>query len=179
MYNVQEAKPHFKKAEEWLSKEYQGIHTGRATPGILDTILVDAYGALQPVKNVASISVEDPKTLRVQPWDATHIKAIEKAVTQANIGLSVATDDAGLRVIFPMLTEENRVKLTKVLKERLEDARISVRKIREDELSKVKDADLPEDASRKAKDDLQKIVDETNKALEDIYKRKETEVLTQ
>ncbi len=177
-YNFSSAKEEFKKVEEWLRNEFGQLHTGRATPLVLDGVYVDAYGTPQPVKNVASISVEDPKTLRVAPWDKSHIKEIEKSVQAANLGLSVATDDQGLRVIFPMLTTETRQKLVKVLKEKLEDARISVRKVRESIMDDMKAAELPEDDARRAKDELQKIVDEANKSLEAVFEKKEKEVMS-
>lgn len=176
-YNFSSAKDEFKKVEEWLRGEYSQLHTGRATPVVLDSIFVDAYGTPQPVKNVASISVEDPKTLRVSPWDKSHVKEIERSIQAANLGLSVATDDQGLRVIFPMLTTENRQKLVKVLKEKLEDARISVRKVREKILDDMKAAALPEDEMRRSKDELQKIVDGANESLEAVFAKKEMEIM--
>jgi ribosome recycling factor len=176
-YNFTKAKDEFKKVEEWLRNEYSGIHTGRATPTVLDIVSVEAYGSYQPVKNLASISVEDPKTLRVVPWDKSQVKDIEKAIQAANLGLSVATDDQGLRVIFPMLTTENRQKLVKVLKEKMEDARISVRKARESIQDDIKVAELPEDDAFRAKDELQKVVDEANAALEAVFAKKENEVM--
>ena len=176
-YNFSSAKEEFKKVEEWLRNEYASLHTGRATPMVLDSVMVESYGSFQPVKNVGSISVEDPKTLRVVPWDKSQIKEIEKAVQAANLGLSVATDDQGLRVIFPMLTTENRQKLVKVLKDKMEDARISVRKVREATQDAIKAAALPEDDAFRAKEDLQKLVDEANSALEAVFSKKETEVM--
>ena len=176
-YNFTKAKDEFKKVEEWLRNEYASLHTGRATPIILDGISIESYGSYQPIKNIASISVEDPKTLRVVPWDKTHTIEIEKAIQAANIGLSVATDDKGLRVIFPMLTTETRQRLVKVLKEKMEDARISVRKAREIILDDIKEAALPEDDAFRAKEDLQKLVDEANNALESVFSKKETEVM--
>ena len=176
-YNFTKAKDEFKKVEEWLRNEYASLHTGRATPIILDGISIESYGSYQPIKNIASISVEDPKTLRVVPWDKTHTIEIEKAIQAANIGLSVATDDKGLRVIFPMLTTETRQRLVKVLKEKMEDARISVRKAREIILDDIKEAALPEDDAFRAKEDLQKLVDEANNALESVFSKKDTEVM--
>lgn len=169
----------FLRTDEWLRKEYSGIHTGRATPIVLDSVYVESYGAMQPIKNVASISIEDARTLRIAPWDKDLLKLIEKAIQASNIGLSVATDDTGLRVIFPMLTTENREKLVKVLKEKLEDARITVRKIRETVLDEIKNENLPEDDARRKKDELQKIVDETNQTLEATCNKKSEEILTQ
>jgi ribosome recycling factor len=121
--------------------------------------------------------VEDARTLRVVLWDKTVIKDVEKSITAANLGLSVAVDGDGMRVIFPALTTENRTKLVKILKERLEEARISVRKERESALSELKTADLPEDDERRAKDEIQKRVDTANEKLESIFANKETEMM--
>lgn len=177
MYSHQNAKEQFKKTILWLEDAYNQVHTGRATPIVLDGLNIEVYGSFQPVKNIASISVEDPKTLRVIPWDKSHTKEIEKAIQNSNLGLGTSVDDQGLRVTFPMLTTENRQKLVKVLKEKLEEARIAVRKIREEMLSQQKEDDLPEDEARRTKDELQKIVDETNSALESVFDKKEKEVL--
>ncbi len=177
-YNFSDFKQNLKKVEEWLSKEYGGVHTGRATPMILDTISVESYGSLQPIKNVGSISIEDPRTIRVAPWDKTLVKAIESAIAAANLGLSVSADSDGLRVIFPQLTTETREKLVKVLKEKLEDARISVRKERDEAFTKMKAANLPEDDTFRAKDEMQKYVDEANQSLEAVFEKKEKEVMS-
>ncbi|MEK7106409.1 MAG: ribosome recycling factor [Patescibacteria group bacterium] len=174
-YNTNDFKQELKKVEEWLGKEYSQVHTGRATPMVLDSVMVESYGARQPIKNVAGISIEDPKTIRVAPWDKNQIKDIESAIMASNLGLSVVSDSDGVRVIFPMLTTENRTKLAKILKEKLEDARISVRKSRGDEMDKLED--LSEDEKKRAKDDVQKCVDESNANLEAIFAKKETEVM--
>ncbi|MES2416198.1 MAG: ribosome recycling factor [Patescibacteria group bacterium] len=176
-YNFSNAKSEMKKVEEFLSKEYTQLNTGRASPMVLDGISVEVYGAYQPIKNVASVSIEDAKTLRVAPWDKSQIKGIEKSIQAANLGLSVATDESGLRVIFPQLTTETRQNLVKVLKGKLEEARITVRKEREKVMDDVNA--LTEDEKFRAKEDLQKIVDETNRNLEAIFEKKETEVLGQ
>jgi ribosome recycling factor len=176
-YNTQNFKTQLKKVEEWLSKEYSQVHTGRATPMVLDSVMVDSYGSKMPIKNVAQISIEDPKTLRISPWDKTQIKGIESAINESNLGLSVVSDGEGVRVIFPMLTTENRTKLVKILKERLEDARISVRKERQEEIDKT--ADLSEDEKKRAKEDIQKCVDESNNNLEAIFNKKENDLMNQ
>ena len=174
-YNTTNFKIELKKVEEWLSKEYSSVHTGRATPMILDSISVESYGTYMPIKNVASISIEDPKTLRIAPWDKNQIKGIESAISAANLGLSVVSDSDGVRVIFPMLTTENRLKLVKILKEKLEDARISVRKERQSQIEKIDD--LSEDEEKRAKDEIQKCVDEANNNLESIFNKKEIEIM--
>lgn len=180
-YNFTEFKNSLEKSLTWLKNEYSSLHTGQASPAVLDSITVDSYGTRQPVKNVASISIEDPKTLRVVPWDKSQLKEIENSIITSDIGLSVATDDAGLRVIFPQLTGETREKLVKVLKAKLEDARVSVRKEREvvmkDIESKQKSSQMSEDERKSAEKETQRLVDETNKNLEDVFKQKESVVL--
>lgn len=176
--NVEEGKA---KITEWLHAEYRAIQTGRATPNVLDGVAVLQYGARTPLAHVASISIEDPKTLRVAPWDKSVIKDIEKAINDADIGLSVSSDEGGLRVSFPMLTTETRQKLVKVLKDRLEEARVRVRALREET---NKDIDAREKAGEYGEDDrmahrdsLQKIVDTTNAELEGVFAKKEKEVM--
>ncbi len=176
-YNFSNFKLEVKKAEDFLSKVYRELNIGRASPMVLDSISIEAYGDYQPLKNVASVNVEDPKTLRIAPWDKTHIKAIEKAIMTADLGLSTAVDDSGMRVIFPQLTTENRQKLVKVLKEKLEDARITVRQVRQDAMDDITGSEMTEDEIKRAKDELQKIVDEVNANLEKIFKNKENEVM--
>lgn len=174
-YNTTIFKTELKKIEEWLSKEYSQVHTGRATPIVLDSIMVESYGSYMPIKNVAGVTIEDPKTLRISPWDKNQIKAIETAIATSNLGLSIVSDSEGVRVIFPMLTTENRMKLVKILKEKLEDARISVRKERQNEIDKTDD--MSEDDKKRAKDEIQKCVDEVNNNLEAIFAKKEIEVM--
>lgn len=174
-YNINNLKNELKKIEDWLSKEYSSVHTGRATPMVLDNIMVENYGSFMSIKNIASITIEDTKTLRVAPWDKNQIKNIEVAISDANLGLSIVSDSDGVRVIFPMLTTENRTKLVKILKDKLEDARISVRKERQVEMEKV--SDMPEDDMKRTKEDIQKLIDETNLNLEAIFNKKEIDVM--
>lgn len=176
MYNLDTFKQEAKQAQEWLAKEYSQIHTGRAAPALLDGVQVESYGAMQPLKNVASISIEDPKTLRVIPWDKNLIKDVERSLHASNLGFSISVDDTGIRVIIPALTTETRTQLAKIAKDRLEDARITVRKAREAVLDDLKSLDLPEDTLKRAKDDVQKLVDDANATLEAELKRKETEI---
>ena len=180
-YNFSNFKAELKKVEEFLSKEYTQLNIGRASPMVLDGISVDSYGSYVPLKNVASVSIEDPKTLRIAPWDKGDIKSIEKAIIAANLGLSVATDDMGIRVIFPQLTTETRQTLVKVLKEKLEEQRIAVRHERvivlEDIEGKKKDAQMTEDEIFAAKEELQKITNEANSNLEAVFEKKEIEAM--
>jgi len=164
----------------WLIAEYTGIRSGQATPALLDVIRVESYGSMTPLNQVGSIGVEDARTLRIAPWDISQIAAIETALQDANLGVSVATDSAGVRAIFPELTAERREQLQKLAKQKLEDARIRVRGVRDDVMKSFdkmhKDGDLSEDETFTKKDELQKSVEASNKALEDLYTKKETEL---
>lgn len=180
-YNFSQFKTELKKVEDFLAKEFNQLNIGRASPMVLDGVSVESYGSRMPLKNVANVSIEDPKTLRIAPWDKSQVKEIEKAIIASNLGLSVATDDMGIRVIFPQLTTETRASLVRVLKEKLEEARITVRREREniwkDVEQKERDAKLTEDEKFSAKEDLQKLINETNNNLEAIFERKEKEVM--
>ena len=181
-YNFSNFKTELKKAGDFLGKEYSQLNIGRASPMVLDGVSVESYGLRVPLKNTASISIEDPKTLRIAPWDKNQIKDIEKAIGSANLGLSVVTDDLGIRVIFPQLTTETRQNLVKVLKEKLEEQRIIVRREREhiwkDVENRERDGKLTEDEKFRAKEELQKIIDEVNRNLETSFEKKQREVMS-
>lgn len=180
-YNFSSFKEAVLKSQEWLAKEYASLHTGQASPNVLDSINVDSYGTKQPIRNVASISIEDPKTLRVVPWDKQQVKEIEKEILKSDLGLSVAIDQTGLRVIFPMLTTENREKLVKIIKGKLEDARVSIKKERENFIRDIdrlsREGGMSEDEKEKSKTDLQTLVNDGNAKLEEIFKAKESVVM--
>jgi ribosome recycling factor len=166
---------------EWLKAEYRSIQTGRATPQVLDLVHIDMYGSRTPVAHVGSITIEDPRTIRVAPWDKTVVSAIEKAINEADLGLSVSSDAEGLRVHFPALTTETRSKLVKLLKDRLEEARVRVRSMREDTNKDIdareKDGEYGEDEKRKYREETQKHVDGANAQLEELFQKKEKEVM--
>jgi len=166
--------------EEWLRTELSLLRTGRATVAILDSISVDSYGSRTPIAHVASINAEDPRTLRIAPWDKSQAKAIEEAIRKADLGLSVTVDDGGLRVIFPELTSERRAQIIKLLKSKLEDARVSVRKAREELVNEwkrmEKDGELSEDEHFRAKEELQKEVDNANRRFDEMAAKKETDI---
>jgi len=172
-----------KKLQEvvvWLQKEFAGIRTGQASPGLLDSVKVESYGAFMPLNQVGTVGVEDARTLRVSVWDASVVKAAEQAIRDANLGVSVMSDSSGLRVIFPELTSERRVQLVKLAKARLEDARISVRAVRDDSMKVIekseKDGDISEDEKFTKKDAVQAGVSKTNQALDGLYAKKESEL---
>jgi len=169
-----------KENHDWLTKEFLSIRTGQASPALLDTIAVDSYGSLVPVNQVSSVGIEDARTLRLTPWDSTHIATLERAIIEADLGVSVTTDSVGLRVIFPELTSERRVQLTKLAKQKHEAARVSLRGAR-DEAMKALDADekagtISEDEKFSQKEAIQKQVEQANQQLDELYKHKVAEL---
>ncbi len=180
MYDFKPLDQKISETNEWLHKEYQSLRTGRATPALLDGIQVESYGSRMPLNQVANIGTEDARTLRVAPWDASQIKEIEKAITNANLGVGVTADERGVRVSFPELTSERRTSLIKIAKDKLEDARQSLRAAREDTWNDIqaqeRQSEITEDDKFKFKGDLQKRIDAANAALEELFKKKETEI---
>jgi ribosome recycling factor len=167
-------------AKEWLGREYRGLRTGRATPSILDGVTVTAYGSQMPLKQVGNVGIEDARTLRITPWDMALIKDIERGVVTANLGLGTVTDSSGIRVTFPELTSERREQLIKVAKQKLEEARTTVRVARDeawkDIQEKEKSNEITEDDKFRLKDELQKKIDTCNDELEGLFDAKETEM---
>ena len=164
----------------WLEKEFSGIRTGQATPALLDSIRVESYGTLMPLQQVGSVGIEDARTLRIVPWDASQVTLVEKAIREADLGISVMSDSAGLRVVFPELTGERRQQLSKIAKGKLEDARVSVRAIRDDIMKEIdaaqKAGDISEDDKFTKKEQVQKAVDSVNRTLEARMSEKEQEI---
>lgn len=180
MYNFVDFKDKAEQVENWLSKELATIRTGRATPVILDSITIDAYGSKMALKEVANIILEDVRSIKVEPWDSSLIKAVEKAITTSNLGLSAAPYDKGVRIIFPELTSERREQLAKVVKQKLEEARVTLRSHREKTVKEIEEKEkqggMGEDDKFRLKDELQKHVDAAGKKLEDMAEKKEAEI---
>ena len=179
-YNFIPTKQNLKDVEDWLKREFTTIRTGRATPAILDGVKVESYGSLMPINQLANISIEDARTIRITPWDMYQIKPIEKGITTSDLGLSVSVDDKGVRVIFPELTSERRLSLIKVEKQKLEDSRISLHTEREKIIkyldTEKKSGDISEDEQFRLKADLQKMLDDSNRVLDEIFVKKEKEI---
>lgn len=167
--------------EAFVSKELGGIRTSRATPALLDGVRVEAYGSRMTLSQLASISTEGSQTLRVAPWDIAVLKDIEKAIIAANLGVSVAVDDRGVRLSFPALTEERRKSLLKGVNEKVEVGRVSLRRLRDEFVrdidAKEKGKEISKDEQFRFKNELQKLVDAANKTLSEISARKEKEIL--
>ncbi len=181
-YNFSKLNKRAKEVHDWLAMELGGLRSGRAAPTALDGVFVESYGSKMPIKHLASIALEDARTLRISPFDATVSKDIEKAITLANLGLSVSVDDNGVRVHFPDLTSDRRIALMKVAKEKLEAARINVRKVRDeiqkDIEQKEKEGGVGEDEKFRLKKELERLVEGENKNLQEAFERKEREIST-
>lgn len=180
-YDFNNFKKQLTSAEDWLKKEFQQIRTGQANPSVLDAVRVEVYGAPLSLKEVASVTIEGARTLRVAPWDKSQVKEIEKAVTMANLGLSIVVDGEGLRVNFPELTADRRKEIAKAAKEKLEEAKKQVRGHRDtvvkDLQAKEKEGGIGKDDAFRYKGEAQKLVDEANKRLEEMYAKKEREIV--
>lgn len=180
MYNFEKFKNDLAEVENWLLKELSTIRTGMASPALLDGVKVDSYGSMTPLNQVANISTEDAKTLVVSPWDASQVKDVEKAINDADLGVSVSAGSTGIRVSFPDLTSDRRVLLIKTAKEKLEKARVSLRaereKVWDDVQKKEKEGEINEDEKFRFKDEIQKMIDEVNSKLEAGFNKKEDEI---
>ncbi len=181
-YDFSKFKTQVKESDEWLKKEFSNIRTGRASSAVLDSVKVESYGAFLSILEVGNVTNEDARCLRITPWDMSQAKSVEKALIAANLGVSVTVDDKGLRVIFPELTSERRVEITKMAKEKLEEAKKRIRMHRDDIMkdlqAKEKAGGIGKDDVFRHKTDVQKIVDDANKVLEAHFEKKEKEILS-
>lgn len=179
-YNFSNFLTKAKSIEAWLQNEYQNIRTGRASTSFLDQVRIESYGDMVPLSNVASIGIEDAKCIRVSPWDTGLIKAIEKAVIIADLGVSTSVDEKGLRIIFPDLTGERRLQLVKLAKEKLEDAKVSLRQernaINDDMNSQKKNGEMSEDEVTRSKKDFDKHIETATMNLDALFAKKEKEI---
>jgi len=179
-YDFKQLDQKFAAAKEWLSKEFRNFRTGRSNPAILDGVQVTAYGSLMPLKQVAQIGTEDARTIRVQPFDASTLKDIERAISAANLGVGTSSDGQVVRVTFPELTGERRAELVKMAKAKMEEARATIRVARDDAWKEIqekeRDSKITEDDKFSLKEELQKKVDKVNEDFENALKKKEEEM---
>ena len=170
-----------KKSIAVLKEDLNTVRAGRANPSLLDKVMVEYYGSPTPLKNLANISVPDPRTLLITPFDPKAVSEFEKGINVANIGINPSNDGKCVRLIIPQVTEERRKELTKTVKKMGEDAKVAVRNIRRDandDFKKLeKSHDITEDELKKALDDVQKAIDKTTKEIDDIVSAKEKEIL--
>ncbi len=175
-------KEKMEKCLDSLNRDYKAVRAGRANPAILDRITVDYYGAPTPLNQMAAISVPEPRMLMIQPWDASTLKEIEKAINTAEIGINPSNDGKVIRLAFPALTEERRKELVKDISKRAEEGKVAVRNVRRDAMDDIKklkkDNQITEDDQKDGEKKLQDITDSYIKQIEEMEKAKEQEVLS-
>lgn len=171
-----------KEIEEWLSAELASIRTGRASSTLLDSVMVESYGTKMPINQLATVTIEDPRSLKIIPWDYSQMKAIERAIEAKDLGVSVVSGDTGLRVSFPEVTGEGRTRLIKLANEKLEEAKVSLKLERDKQSGQIQDlekkGEISEDERFRLKEELQKLVDQARTIFEEMGKRKEKEILS-
>lgn len=168
-------------AVEALRREFSAVRTGKATPALLDTVRVEAYGSHVPLNQVASVNAPEPRMLLVQPWDRAMIGPIEKALQTSDLGLNPSNDGKVVRVPIPPLTEERRKEYVRLLHKMTEEGRVAVRQARKDANDAIKqrqkDGDLSEDGARREQDEIQKLTDRYIQQMDEVLKHKEAEVM--
>ena len=181
MPTVEDAKRRMEDALEAVRREFATVRTGKATPALLDTVRVDAYGAKMPLNQVATVSTPEPTLIMVQPFDKTLIGDVEKAILTADLGLNPANDGNVIRVPIPPLNEERRKEYVKLLHKMAEEGKISVRHarrvVREELHKKVKEHEIGEDDGRRREDALEKLTHEYADRIDELLKHKEEEVM--
>ena len=178
---LDDAKRRMDKSIETTRTEFNSVRTGRASAALLDRIEIDYYGQRTPLKQLASVNVPEPRLLTIQPYDPSSIKAIEKAIQESDLGLTPSNDGKLVRLPIPQLTEERRKELVKVVRHIAEEGRVAVRNVRRDVIHHLKElvdnGDVGADEEHRAEDRVQKLTDDHTKAIDELLKHKEAEIL--
>jgi ribosome recycling factor len=181
MPSLKKASEKMDKAVEAMRREFTGVRTGKASPALLDSIRVEAYGSQVPLNQVATVSAPEPRLLVIQPWDRAMISPIEKALQISDLGLNPSNDGKVVRVPIPPLTEERRREYVKLLHRIAEEGRVAVRMARKDANDEIKhrqkDGEISEDEARREQDDVQKLTDRHITQIDELLKHKEAEVM--
>ena len=178
---VTDAQQRMEKSVEATHEHFNSVRTGRASAALLDRIVIEYYGTPSPLKNIASISVPEPRLLSIQPFDPTSIKQIERAIQESDLGLTPSNDGKVIRLPIPQLTEERRKELVKLVRHMAEEGRVALRNVRRDAIKHleelVKDGAVGDDEERAAEARVQKVTDEHVAKIDDLLKRKEAEIM--
>jgi len=179
---IKERQKDFDASVEHAKREIGAIRTGRANPDMVADLKVSYLGSDMRLKEIAAISTPDSRSVLIQPWDKNALAAIERAIRESSLGMSPVVDGISVRLTIPSLTEERRKEYVRLLHQKIEEARIRIRQIREDVLKRVQSAarekELREDDAKRAKDDIQKVVDDTNERVQELGERKEKELMS-
>jgi ribosome recycling factor len=170
------------KTEQVVVKEFTGVRTGKASPSLVENVMVEVYGAQMRIRELAGITTPEPRTLAIQPWDMGSLHPIEKAIQKSNLGLSPSIQGKVIRLFFPELSEERRQEFVKIVKKMAEDGRVAIRHVRRDGMEQLKkhghDSGVTEDEVKHAEKELQKLTDEYNAKIDQHLAIKEKEILT-
>jgi len=181
MPTLQKARQRMDGAIEALRREFAGVRTGKASPALLDTVKVEAYGSTMPINQVGTVSAPEPRMLIVQPWDKSLIKAIEKGLRESDLNLNPSNDGQVIRIPIPALTEERRKEYVKLVHKLTEEARVAVRNVRRDANDEIKhrqkDEGLSEDDIRREQGEVQKLTDQYIGKIDELMKHKEAEIM--
>ncbi|SFG50035.1 ribosome recycling factor [Desulfotomaculum arcticum] len=179
---ISDAEKNMMKTVEVLTKEFATMRAGRATPSLLEKIMVQYYGTPTPINQLANISAPEARLLVVQPWDKTVLPDLEKAILKSDLGITPASDGNVIRLAIPQLTQERRTELVKVIKKKAEEGRVAVRNIRRDAndtlKSQQKNGEISEDEQRRLQDEVQKLTDKYIKEIDGLLAAKEKEIMT-
>ena len=173
-----ECEDKMEKTIKSLEERFITVRAGRANPSSLDSVMVNYYGVMTPLRQLATISVPEARQLLIKPFDRNCLSGIEKGIFEANLGYTPNNDGETIRIVIPPLTEDRRRELVKQVKGMSEDAKVSIRNIRHDSLDLIKKEELPEDAKKKAETDIQDLVNKFNKLIEDKLSEKEEELMS-
>lgn len=175
------AETKMEKTIDNLKKEYGALRAGRANPAVLDRIMVDYYGTPTPINQMAAVSVAEARILQIQPWDASTLRSIEKAIQGSDLGINPQNDGRVIRLIFPQLTEERRREIVKDVHRMAEEAKVAIRSIRRDAIEKVKamkkNSEITEDEMRTGEKDIQDLTDSYCKQADELAAKKEKELM--
>ncbi|MCE5243476.1 MAG: ribosome recycling factor, partial [Desulfobacteraceae bacterium] len=177
----EDARDRMNKAIDSLDQEFKRVRTGRASTALVDGIRVEYYGTPTPLNQLATMSVPEPRTITIQPWDSSIVNEVEKAIMKSELGLTPMSDGKIIRINIPVLTAERRKDLVKVIKKKAEEAKVAVRNIRRDVNEMIKELksakDISEDEQFRAQEEIQKITDDYIKKVDAVYSAKEKEIL--
>lgn len=178
---ISKIKPNLDKTIDYLKQELAALQVGRATPSLIEDLKVKCYGQEMPLKQLAAIQMSEPRSILIRPWDKNILKDIAQAISQSKLGLNPIIEEDFICLKIPPLNEERRRELTKILQEKLEECRISLRRQREEVWKEIQDLEhqgkISEDDKFKAKDELQKIIDEYNDKIEEMSQKKKGEIM--
>ncbi len=173
-----DAQAKMKKAVDYTLHEFSAIHTGKASPSMVEGVMVEAYGSMQSLKSCSAISTPDPRLIQIQPWDASLIKSIIKGIQEANLGFNPVPDGKVIRIPLPEMSRERRQEFVKTAHRLAEEGRVHVRNVRRDAIETLKKAKLPEDEAKRLEKDIQTATDASIKSIGDHLAHKEKDLMT-